>query len=125
MEKQSTIITLVAFVLAGLFALLENAWVGFKYFVLSVLLLLSIYWGVINIIKYFTSFKAELEEEYGVFRARKITELRITSEDYEKNEEQYRQLFKKSQIKEKFLKWCVILICFGIAFAFLMAIILM
>ena len=59
----SYIVSIVAVVLAALFAVLGKWWGGFAYFVLAILLLLSIFWSVWLILKYRTDFKKETEEK--------------------------------------------------------------
>lgn len=119
----SIIVTVVAVVLATLFALLVKFWVGFAYFVLTTLLLLSLFWGVWLIIKYFTTYKEELNEKFKFYKADKLNNNNITAEEFENNLSTYKKDFSKIMLKEKILKWLVVLFCFALAFTFLFGII--
>ena len=119
------IITIIAIVLASIFAILVKVWAGFMYFVLASLLLLSLFWGVWLIIQYFSSFKLELEERFKIFKANVINANQLTTEQFNQNEQIYRKDFSKKMLKDKFIKWFVIAFCFSLAVAFLMAMILM
>lgn len=123
-NKITYILTAVSFVLAALFAILNRFWTGFVYFVLAIFLLLAIFWGVLLIVRYFTTFKDELNEEFKYFKAEKINKNHITSEIFEAGLPTYQKEFKKKSFKIKFVKWFVILFCFAVASAFLMAMIL-
>lgn len=114
------IITIIAIVLAGIFALLVNIWTGFAYFVLAVLFLLSIFWGCWLIYKYFTDFKKELDERFLIFRAETINSKQISSQYFDDNVDLFKKEFAKKTLKDKIVKWFVILFCFACALAFLL-----
>lgn len=118
------IITAVAVVLAIIFALLGKLWAGFVYFVLCTLLLLALFWGVWLIFKYFTDFKQELKEKYKLFKAEKINKYQISAQYFDENDAQYKKEFSKKVLKDKIMKWFVILFCFAVAVAFLLGMIL-
>ena len=124
MTKISYIVTAVLIILAGVFAILKRFWDGLAYFVLGTLLLLSIFWGVILIVRFFTEYKQELAEKFKYFKAEKVNKGQITSEAFEANLLAYQKEFNKKMLKEKLLKWCVIAFCFAVAAAFLTAMIL-
>lgn len=113
----------IAVVLAIIFALLVQVWGGFAYFVLAIFFLLSIFWGVWLIYKYFTSFKAELEEEFDIFKIETINKQHISQQEFEENLPTYKKLFAKKKFKDKFLKWFMIAFCFACATAFLVGMI--
>ncbi len=125
MSKLPYIVTIVLVVLTAVFALLNKVWTGFAYFVLSVLLLLAVFWGVWLIYKYFTDFKLELEEKFKLYRANKINKTQISQENFNQNEKAYLKDFNKKVLKEKIIKWCVIAFCFAVAMAFLFGMIWM
>lgn len=125
MSKVPYIVTAVLVVLAGLFAILNSVWAGFKYFVLVSLLLLALFWGVWFIYKYFTDFKKEQEEKFKFFKAQKVNSTEVTAEYFDKNLPAYKKEFSKKTLKDRVYKWCVILFCFAIAGAFLAGMILM
>ena len=91
----SYIVSIVAVVLAALFAVLGKWWGGFAYFVLAILLLLSIFWSVWLILKYRTDFKKETEEKYRLYKARQINKLQISEAMYMQNEATYKKDFKR------------------------------
>jgi len=117
------IVTVVAVILAAIFALLVKFWAGFVYFVLAVLLLLSLFWGAWLIYKYFTEFKEEIQERYKFYKAEKINRSQIDVGTYESNEVAYKKDFAKKILKDKMSKWFVILFCFAVAVAFLLGMI--
>lgn len=125
MSKLPYIVTIVLVALTAVFALLNKVWTGFAYFVLSVLLLLAVFWGVWLIYKYFTDFKLELEEKFKLYRANKINKTQISQEKFDQNEKAYLKDFNKKVLKEKIVKWCVIAFCFAVAMAFLFGMIWM
>ncbi len=114
------IITIIAIVLAGIFALLVNVWAGFAYFVLATLFLLSMFWGCWLIYKYFTEFKKELEERFSIFRAETINNKQTTSQYFDDNVAVFKKEFAKKTLKDKIVKWFMILFCFACAVAFLL-----
>ena len=117
------IITIVAIVLAGIFSFLFNVWAGFAYFVLAVLLLLSLFWGCWQIYKYFTDFQKELEERFKIFRAETVNKKQTTAEYFDSNVAQFKKEFSKKILKDKIIKWFVIAFCFACAVAFLLGMI--
>lgn len=119
------IFTLIDIVLTALFAILgKYTWGGFAYFVLSLLLVLSLVWAGYFIYQYFTSFRREIDEQYQIFKVEKINKLKITKDEFEEYEETYKKEFKRSVVKQSFVKWFIILFCFAIAAAFLSSMIL-
>ena len=123
MAKIPYIVTTIAVVLAALSAILNRFWTGFVYFTLSCLLILSFFWGAWQIFKYFTDFKFELEEKFKYFKADKINSKGVSSEVFEASLPAYKKEFKKKILKDKILKWFVILFCFAVGVAFLVAMI--
>lgn len=119
------IITLITFVLAGVFALLVKVWAGFAYFVLALLMLLSIFWAVWQIVKYFTTFKKQLAENFKIFRAETINKNNISSANFEENIAVYKKEFNRQMLKDKLYYWGLIIFSFGLAILFLTAIILL
>ena len=117
------IISIVAIVLAGIFAILESVWAGFAYFVLAILLLLALFWGGWLIYKYFTAFQKELEERFKIFRAETINNKQTTAEYFDNNIAQFKKEFSKKTLKDKIIKWFVIAFCFACAVAFLLGMI--
>lgn len=117
------IVTVVAVILAAIFALLVKFWAGFVYFVLAVLLLLSLFWGAWLIYKYLTEFKAEIQERYKFYKAEKINKSHMDIGSYENNEMAYKKDFSRKILKDKISKWFVILFCFAVAVAFLLGMI--
>ena len=119
------IITAVDLGLTALFAILNSkVWGGFAYFVLSLLLLLSLAWGVYLIIKYVKEFKPELQKDYAEFKAEKINKAGITAEEFEENEKIYKKQFNRACLKQKLVKWAVIAFCFAVAISFVAGIVL-
>lgn len=114
------IITIIAVVLAAVFAVLVKVWTGFMYFALASLLLLALFWAAWLIVKYFTEFKIEMNERFKIYKASTINKAGITSEHFNQNEAAYRKDFEKKMRKEKVIKWLVILFCFAVAAAFLL-----
>ncbi len=124
-DKITYIVTIAIAVLTAIFTILkEQVWDGFVYFVFVLIMLLGLFWGAWLIYKYFTEFRAELQDRYTVFKAEKINKLRITSSVYEASEVAYKKEFKRKLLREKFIKWFMICFCFAIAIAFLVAVIL-
>jgi len=119
------IITMIALILAGIFALLVKVWTGFMYFVLALLLALSLFWAVWKIVKYFTEFKKTLEEKFGFYKAQIVNAGGISIDQFNKNEAAYRKEYNKKCLKDKVLYWLLIAFCFALASSFLLAIILM
>lgn len=117
------IITIVAVVLAGVFAVLAKAWAGFAYFVLAILMLLAFFWAGWLMFKYFTDFKKELGERYKIYKAEKINSLQMTSAQYAENEVAFQKDFKKKTTKDRIVKWLVILFCLAVGLAFLVGMI--
>ncbi len=117
------IISIVSIVLAGVFALLVKAWVGFAYFVLATMLLLSLFWFVWLIYKYFTDFKKELEERFEIFRVETINKYQITTQYFDEHLPEYKKEFSKKALKDKTTKWCMIAFCLACAVAFLLGMI--
>ena len=119
------IITAVDLGLTALFAILNSkVWGGFAYFVLSLLLLLSLAWGVYLIIKYVKEFRPELQKDYAEFKAEKINKAGITAEEFEENEKIYKKQFNRACLKQKLAKWAVIAFCFAVAISFVAGIVL-
>ncbi len=124
MAKIPYIVTIVFVILTAIFAILNNYWTGFTFFVLACLMLLSLFWGAWQIYKYFTDFQKELEERFKFYRAEKINAGGVTAEVFDQNLPTYKKSFKKSVIKDKMIKWFIILFCFALATTFLIGIIL-
>lgn len=120
----SYIVSIVAVVLAALFAVLGKWWGGFAYFVLAILVLLSIFWSVWLILKYRTDFKKETEEKYRLYKARQINKLQISEAMYMQNEATYKKDFKRKTFKDRFIKWSCIAFAIACAILFLLGIIL-
>lgn len=117
------VVTIISVVLSAVFALMTRLWAGFAYFVLALLMLLAIFWGIVLIIKFFTDYKKELQEEYTLFKAGKVNSSQISSKTFEENESVYKKEFSKKMLKDKILKWFVILFCFAVALTFLLGMI--
>ena len=116
------IFTAVDLVLTALFAILNSkVWSGFAYFVLSLLFVLALAWGIFLIVNYFTAYKKELQADYEDFKLKKRGVDGVSVEELEENEVVYKKEFKKSKIKQKMVKWFIILFCFAIAISFLVA----
>lgn len=124
MKNLPYIFTVVFIIITALFAILRRFWEGFVYFVLGALLLLSVFWGVWLIYNYFTSFKKELDEKFKFFRVNVINQQGITTEAFDSALPAYRKLFKKKVLKDKLIKWGIILFCFACAGTFLVGMIL-
>lgn len=118
------IFTIISVVLAAIFALLAKVWAGFVYFVLASLLVLSIFWGVYLIFKYFKEFKNDLEERFVLYKAQIVNSNDLSGDQFEQHEDVYRKSFNKSMFKEKFFKWFEIVFAFALAVTFLVAMIL-
>lgn len=118
------IATAVLIVLTALFAILNKVWAGFVYFVLGSLLLLALFWGVWLTFLYFTDFKKELDEGFKFYRAKKVGEGQVSAKEFDTAEKAYRKQYEKGMLKEKLLKWGMILFCFAVAAAFLTGMIL-
>lgn len=117
------IITIVAVVLAGIFALLVDVWASFVYFVLAILLLLALFWGDWLIYKYFTAYQKEVEDGFALFKAQIINSKNISTEEFDASLEYYKKEYAKSLKKEKFMKWLAICFCFAVAAAFVLGMI--
>ena len=90
------IITIVAVVLAGIFALLVDVWASFVYFVLAILLLLALFWGGWLIYKYFTAYQKEVEDGFALFKAQIINSKNISAEEFDASLEYHKKEFAKS-----------------------------
>lgn len=123
MAYLSYIVTIVAIVLASIFALLLKVWAGFAYFVLTTFLLLSLFWGAWLIFKYLTEYKKELEEQFKLFKAKTINNRQLSVEYFDENIAVFKQEFSKKTKKDRFVKWFIILFCFACAVAFLLGMI--
>ncbi len=124
MKNIPYIITAILIVLAGIFALLNRVWAGFVYFVLSFLLLLSIFWAVWLIIEYFTTFKRELDESFKLYRADTINSKEVSAQQFDANIPVYKKQFNRKILKVKLVKWGIVIFCFAVAVAFLVGMIL-
>ncbi len=124
MNKLPYFITGGAVILAALFAILNRFWTGFVYFVLASLLVLSLFWGVWLIYKYFTDFKEELKDRFVLYKANKVNTTNTTTDMITANEAAYEKQFNKSVLKDKIIKWFIILFCFSVAAMFLIGMIL-
>lgn len=124
MTKFPYIVTAVILCLMGLFAILQTTWVHFDYFVLSLLMLLALFWFGWLIFQYFTTFKEELEEEYKKFRAQTVNAQNLTAHQFDENEAEERKLFNRKMVKVKLAKLFMILACLAAAVAVLVAIIM-
>ncbi len=123
MTKIPYIVSAVAFVLVALFAILQTYWTGFVYFVLGLLLLLSIFWAVWLIIGYLTVYQKEREERFILFKAEVCNHDHITAEYFEQNKAAYKKEFEKKLAKEKISRIYMIVFCFALAAAFLVGMI--
>ncbi|MBE7076223.1 MAG: hypothetical protein E7375_04100 [Clostridiales bacterium] len=112
------IITIVACVIAGIFALLVNVWTGFMYFVLATLLLLALFWTAWLVLQYFRSFKFKLEENFKYYKAEVINRNNMSIEMFNANESAYRKEYNKKMRKEKVLYWLKVVFAFAIAVTF-------
>lgn len=118
------IFTAVDLLLTAIFAILNSkVWRGFAYFVLSLLVLLGIAWGVYLIVQYFTTYQKELVEDYKKFKLAKRGLQGVSQEELEQNEKLYKKEFNKSKWKQKFVKWFIILFCFAVAISFIFGIV--
>ena len=124
MNKLPYFITGGAVILAALFAILNRFWTGFVYFVLASLLVLSLFWGVWLIYKYFTDFKEELKDRFVLYKANKVNTTNTTTDMITANKAAYEKQFNKSVLKDKIIKWFIILFCFSVAAMFLIGMIL-
>lgn len=96
-------------------------WSGFSYVVLGLLSVLALLWAAYFVYDYFTRYRAELNEDYEDFKVRTINKENITVEQYKESEYSYKKQFKKSCFKDKFVKWCVVLVCIAIAAGFIIS----
>lgn len=119
------IFTAILLVLSGIFALLVQAWAGFTYFVLTMLMLLALLWAGYLIYQYFTSYKTELKEDFKLFKAETINEKNISDAEFENNISLYEKQFKHSILKDKLIYLFKILFCFAIAVLFITAMIIL
>ena len=124
MNKLPYFITGGAVILAALFAILNRFWTGFVYFVLASLLVLSLFWGVWLIYKYFTDFKEELKDRFVLYKANKVNSTNATSDVVDANEAAYLKQFNRLVLKDKIIKWFIILFCFSVAVMFVIGMIL-
>ena len=123
MKKTPYIVSAIAFVLVALFGILEKYWTGFVYFVLGILLALSLFWAVWLIVGYLTVYKKELDERFVLFKAEVINHDHITTEYFEQNQNAFKKEFQKNIAREKISRIYMIAFCFALAFAFLFGII--
>ncbi len=119
MRKTPYIVSAISFVLVALFAILEKYWTGFVYFVLGILLALSLFWGVWLIVGYLTIYQKELDERFVIFKAEVINHDHITTEYFEQNKAVFRKEFEKNVAREKISRIYMIAFCFALALAFL------
>ncbi len=89
--------------------------------VLGLLSVLSLLWAAYFIYDYFTMYKAELRKDYEDFKIKTINKENITTEEYVESEAIYKKQFKKSCFKDKFVKWCVVMVCIAIAAGFIIS----
>lgn len=120
MAYLSYIVSGIAIVLAGIFALLQSFWVGFVYFVLGILAMLSFFWAAWLIYKYFTDFKEELEERFKFYRIEVINTEQISKEYFDENLPVFKKEFSKKVLKDKIVKWFIIAVCFACAISFIL-----
>ncbi len=123
MTKIPYIVSAAVFVLVVLFAILQTYWTGFVYFVLALLLALSLFWAVWLIIGYLTVYKKECEERFLVFKAEICNTDHITAEYFEQNKTAYKKMFEKKIAKEKISRIYMIIFCFALVVAFIFGII--
>lgn len=119
MNKIPYIVSAITITLAGLFAILNRFWTGFVYFVLALLVALSLFWAGWLLFKYWTDYREELKEDYKIWIANKINSTEVTTEIVEQNEKVYKKQFSKHMRKHKLVKWAQIAICFALAASFL------
>ncbi len=124
MKNLQYIVTAAMIALAALFAILNKAWPGFAYFVMASLLLLAIFWGVWLIVDYFTAYKKERDEDFVFYRAKLIGGGQVSAMEFDVAEKAYRKQFEKTILKDKIVKWGIILFCFAVAASFLLGMIL-
>ena len=121
MAKIPYIVSAIAFVLVALFAILETYWFGLVYFVLGTLLALAGFWAIWLLIGYFTVYQKELDERFLLYKAEVINHDHITADYFEENKKAYRKEFEKKLAREKISRIYMIIFCFALVVAFIVA----
>ncbi len=124
MSKIPYIVTIILVLLAGISAILVQTWTGFVYFAMTFAMLLSLFWGVWLIYKFYTEFKTELEENFKFYKAEIINKKQITTDYFNENENAFKKDYHKKMKKYKILHWLKVLLCFSIVGAFIASMII-
>lgn len=93
--------TTISLIIIVIFALLRLIWVGFSYFSLAGLMILSIYWAIQFIGSYIYQYRTTLEEKYKYYVAQIVNTSNVTTEEVLSNRNLYFKKFKKTLFKDK------------------------
>lgn len=93
--------TTISLIIIVIFALLRLVWVGFSYFSLAGLMILSIYWAIQFIGSYIYQYRTTLEEKYKYYVAQIVNTSNVTTEEVLSNRNLYFKKFKKTLFKDK------------------------
>lgn len=93
--------TTISLIIIVIFALLRLVWVGFSYFSLAGLMILSIYWAIQFIRSYIYQYRTTLEEKYKYYVAQIVNTSNVTTEEVLSNRNLYFKKFKKTLFKDK------------------------
>lgn len=93
--------TTISLIIIVIFALLKLVWVGFSYFSLAGLMILSIYWAIQFIGSYIYQYRTTLEEKYKYYVAQIVNTSNVTTEEVLSNRNLYFKKFKKTLFKDK------------------------
>lgn len=101
--KRNLIVSVSLIFLIVLMACLKNVWQGFTYFSLSFLVVLSVYWIVILVVKYIEDYYTYFEEDFKIYKAEMLNSTMLMREEFEQNENYYIKKYKRSQLRYKLM----------------------
>ena len=104
-------------------AIVERSLIGRHYVTLSFACAFALYWSIEFLISY-VIFRKSYEKRYNYYKAQVVNSTNLSLEYIEKHPKIYYKKFKRTMIKESFLKISYILISLSIAIAFLVTMVI-
>ena len=101
--KKNILISAILLAIIITTACLKSVWIGFIYFSLAFVIVLSGFWLIRLILYYYEDYFLAFDEDFKEYRAEVINSTALTSETFEQDIESHIKKFKKSQRKYKLI----------------------
>ena len=100
--------------------IVERNVLGKHYFTLSFTLVFAVYLTV-EFVLFYISFRKTYTQRYKIYKAEKVNSSNITMQVIDRENKKYYRRFKRSMLKDSFLRFSPILVCIGASVAIIVS----